>query len=96
MKLLSKTLLAICVCVTASTAHAVDNKKAGECIVVASVINDKAALKRALELADNPRIAMAEANNLIDFLKRTPQSQREFIFSSYARSCARIGIRITQ
>ena len=77
-------------------AVAADNKKVGECIIVASVAQNQAAAQRALALADNQRVALAEADNVMDRLKRLPQKERQARFDLMLGSCASIGIRLSK
>ena len=77
-------------------AVAADNKKVGECIIVASVAQNQAAAQRALALADNQRVALAEADNVMDRLKRLPQKERQSLFDLITGSCASIGIRLSK
>ena len=76
-------------------ALAADNKKVAECLVVASVAKNDHAAKRALQLADNPRVAMAEANNIMDFLGRLPSKERrQTAFNGMLGACASIGVSL--
>ena len=77
-------------------AVAADNKKVGECIIVASVAQNQAAAQRALALADNQRVALAEADNVMDRLKRLPQKERQSLFDLITGSCASLGIRLSK
>ena len=77
-------------------AVAADNKKVGECIIVASVAQNQAAAQRALALADNQRVALAEADNVMERLKRLPQKERQSRFNLMLGSCASIGIRLSK
>ena len=95
MKLKTTVALSIFLAIS-HQAIAADNKKVGECVVVAMVAKDNAAIQRALSLADNQRVAMAEANNLIDLIKRTAQNQRQAIFNSYAGACTQIGVIVVK
>ena len=93
MKLKTTIALSIFLAIS-SQAIAADNKRVAQCAVFAMIAKDNAAVQRAFSLADNQRIAMAEANNIIDFIKRSPQGERQTIINSYASACARIGVRV--
>ena len=79
---------------TTNVAMAADNKKVAECLVVATVANKTTAAKRALALADNQRVALAEANNIMDFLGRLPKERRQSTFNNMMGACAKIGVAL--
>lgn len=92
---MKKVIIAVSLALVASSSMAADNKKVAECLVVASVAKNDKAMKRALQLADSPRVAMAEANNLMDFLGRLPtKERRQTAFNGMLGSCIKIGVAL--
>lgn len=94
---MKKLLAALLLLITySSSTLAADNKKVAQCMIAAMVMDNDPAARRALQLADNPRIAKAEAQNLMDFIKRSQPSERKMILNSYVWSCSSIGVRLSK